>query len=335
MGAPSMTPRRGSPGGLVASVPGVPRVSVIIPAFNAQDSIAATIESVLAQTFGDWELIVGDDASTDQTAAVARASDPRVSVVTALENGGPAAARNLAIREARGELLAFVDADDTWVPEYLSTQIAQFDRASAAGRRVGIVACDAEVVDGSGAGRGSYLDRLGDVSQITLERLLAGNPIFVSTVVPRAVVAEAGGFTPAAWGSADHDLWIKIVERGYEVVMTRERLVRYLESESNMSANLAGMAGNSEIVYQRALERGNLSTAQRRIARRMLRLQRAIATLELALSSGRPNAGEVPGLLSAAAVLGAFAARQPRRWPGWARALVAGNGTPWRPRRAG
>ena len=88
----------------------MPRVSVIIPAYNSAATIGDTIASVAAQTFGDWEIVVGDDASTDETAAVARAADPRVTVVSGTQNGGPAAGRNLAVAAAQGELLALLDA---------------------------------------------------------------------------------------------------------------------------------------------------------------------------------------------------------------------------------
>lgn len=96
-----------------------PRVSVIVPAWNSEHSIGATLRSVLAQTEPSWEAIVVDDGSTDDTAGVAQClGDDRVRVIRQ-ENLGQGAARNRGLREARGEFIAFLDADDEWMPPFL------------------------------------------------------------------------------------------------------------------------------------------------------------------------------------------------------------------------
>lgn len=316
-------------------------MSVIIPAFNAGPVLDETIGSVVAQSYTDWEVVVGDDASTDDTAERARAIDPRVTVVTAGHNGGPAAARNLAIAAASGELLAFLDADDAWTPDFLEHQVANLDAAIAAGRRVGIVACDAEVVGPDGVSRGSYLelggylDAHGDAGVVDLDRLLASNPIFVSVLVPRAILDEVGPFAIETWGSEDHDLWIRIAERGYEVIVDPARLVRYRESEGSVSSNLIGMARTSQVTYRLALERGRLDARQQRLARRMLRFYQAIEVFETVLARGRPAASELPALARASATLAAFALRNPRRAPIWFGSVMRRGRAPWRSQRAG
>src|SRR5215213_5581398 len=103
-----------------------PLVSVLMPAYNAGRYVAESVESVRAQTFRDWELVVVDDGSADDTGEVVRrfaARDARVRYVRR-ENGGQAAARNTGLREARGPLVAFLDADDLWLPEKLALQTA-------------------------------------------------------------------------------------------------------------------------------------------------------------------------------------------------------------------
>jgi len=90
------------------------RVSVIIPAFNSAPTIATTLRSVIKQTYGDWEIVIGDDGSTDGTSDLARAVSPRVRVVRAQTNHGPAAARNLAIAQAHGRD-EYVPVDDVVV----------------------------------------------------------------------------------------------------------------------------------------------------------------------------------------------------------------------------
>ena len=122
------------------------RVSFIIPAFNAEAHLAETLRSVEAQTYGDWEVVVADDGSTDGTVEIARGFGAKVKVVRSLVNGGPGAARNLAISSSSGELLAFLDADDYVLPEYLEHLVDLFDSRQARDGDVGIVACNARLL---------------------------------------------------------------------------------------------------------------------------------------------------------------------------------------------
>ena len=220
------------------------RVSVIVPAFNAAATIEQTLRSVVSQTFEDWEVIVGDDRSTDGTADLARSVSPRITVVTATVNGGPAAARNLAMEHAGGELVALLDADDRWLPDYLASQVGAFDRAQGPGGArgdVGVVACDAYLEDASGARlSGTYRDRVPFPPEVTIETLLESNPIFVSALTPARLVREVGGFDPRTYGSEDHDLWCKLVERGYRVVDNPVPLAVYRVAASSVSSTGPG-----------------------------------------------------------------------------------------------
>lgn len=109
-----------------------PRVSVIVPTFNRAASIAAAVKSALDQTFADLEVLVIDDGSTDATADVlADISDARLFLLRHDRNAGAAAARNTGLKAARGELIAFLDSDDTWMPEKLALQVAALDAAPA------------------------------------------------------------------------------------------------------------------------------------------------------------------------------------------------------------
>ncbi len=104
----------------------LPQVSVVIPVHNREGLVDRAVDSVLRQTHGDFELLVVDDASTDGTAArlLARGADPRLRLLRHEVNRGAAAARNTAIRAARGEFIAFLDSDDEWLPEKLERQVA-------------------------------------------------------------------------------------------------------------------------------------------------------------------------------------------------------------------
>jgi glycosyltransferase involved in cell wall biosynthesis len=289
----------------------VPRVSVIIPAHDSAATIERTLRSVVAQGFGDWEAIVADDASSDHTAELAAAVDPRITVVRSETNLGPAGARNLALERASGDLVAFLDADDRWEPEYLERQIARYEQA---GGGTGIVACDAWIETAGGTRIGRYSDRFGSAEGITLAELLQRNRIFISALCPRAVVEEVGRFSPECWGSEDHDLWIRIVERGYGVVANPDPpLAVYRVAEGSVSSSRAGMARTEQATYRLALERGRLGPRERAIAARRLRLATAAERVEQV------------GVARALPRLARVAVENPRLWRGWLRRLTVGR----------
>src|SRR6478609_11350587 len=118
-------------------------VSVVIPAYNVSDYIAQALDSVLAQQYRHFEIVVVNDGSPD-TPALEAALAPYRDRITYLqqENAGPSAARNLGVERARGELVAFLDGDDIWLPQYLSEQVA---RANA-DRGLAVIHADAEVI---------------------------------------------------------------------------------------------------------------------------------------------------------------------------------------------
>jgi len=305
----------------------MPRVTVITPAHDSADTIAAAVASVRQQTFSDWEHVVADDASSDRTPATLAAlaaEEPRLRVVRSDSNVGPAGARNLAIEQASGELLAFLDADDRLLPDYLERLVELSDRARASGRRVGIAGCDAYLEDHRGRLPYTHADLHGRPDGATLTDVLRANPIFVSALSPAAVVAAAGGFSTECWGSEDHDLWLRILELGYEVIATTEPLVVYRVADGSISSSAVGMARTTQATYRRALDRGRLDARQRRIARAALRTARAAEAFERLAE--RTDADRRSRLRAGARALPAFAAAalsQPRRWPHWLRLLAA------------
>jgi glycosyltransferase involved in cell wall biosynthesis len=288
----------------------MPRVSIVTPAYNSAGVIANAIGSVLAQTYSDWELIVADDASTDDTAARVEAYGERVRLVRAERNGGPAAARNLALHHAGGELVAFLDADDRWLPHYLERQVARYD--GDRGRRpIGLLACDARI-EGSHMTYAQQFRR--GVDPITLERVLRRNMVYISAMVPRAAGEQAGWFSEDLFGTEDHDLWIKVLERGYRGVYTDEPLCVYNRTEGSISLNVARQAANNQKTYRAALARGRLTGRQRRIARSELRYNRAMEVVARALLDGDRRARPV---LEALPLLAWVAATHPRHWGEW------------------
>ena len=237
-------------------------------------TIQAALESVRAQTFTDWEMVVCDDGSDDGSTELiheAIRADARIRMVVSSERSGPATARNTAITLARGDNVAFLDADDVLEPTYLEEMLAKLE---AAGPNTGIVCCDAWLVDATGSVLGRWSDSVGRADGLDLAGLLRSNRIFVASLCPRRVIEAAGGFFPEMVAE-DYDLWIRICELGYDVAQVAAPLVRYRVDPNSLSASRSRMAIGDQLVFQRALTRGNLDGRERRIAQARLDLARA------------------------------------------------------------
>ena len=296
-------------------MPLVPRVSVIVPAHDAASTISATLASIAGQTFTDWEVVVADDASADDSAQ--RAQDAGAVVVRSERNVGPAGAHNLALQRAGGELVAFLDADDEWLPTYLERQVGRYDRERGqAGPEVGIVACDARIRTPTGDLPTTYLEQFRSLEDLTLERVLKRNCVFISALVPRAVGEELGWFDEDLFGTEDHDLWIRILESGRRAVLNREVLATYHRAPTSISANIARMGANNQKTYRRALDRGRLPPRAARIARRELTYNRAMEAAARAFFDRDARAA-----LTAAPTLAWVAVTRPSHWREWASVL--------------
>ena len=304
----------------------MPCVAVITPAHNSAETIAAAVASVRAQTFGDWEHVVADDASTDETVAMLdrlAGEDARLRVVRGDVNRGPAGARNLAVEHSGADLLAFLDADDRLLPGFLERMVGLYDRAVERGQRAGIIACDAYLVAAGERLPGTYADRHGAANGASLTDVLRSNPIFVSALCPADAVRAAGGFSTECWGSEDHDLWLRILELGYEVIGTSEPLVEYRVAAGSVSDSAIGMARTTQATYRRALQRGRLDGRQRRIARAGLRTARAAEAFERLADERQDRLTRLRQAVAAVPAFAAAAFTQPGRWPHWTRLALA------------
>ncbi|HKS25315.1 MAG TPA: glycosyltransferase [Thermoanaerobaculia bacterium] len=188
-------------------------ISIVTPAYNAAPYLGETARSVFAQTFSDWEWLIVDDGSTDATRDVAAGfSDRRVRVIAAEHSGLPAAARNRGIAEARGEFIAFLDADDRWLPEKLALQMACFD----AHADVGLIFSRYRYFfeEWQRVSRTIDPDLRGVPNPAMLyDRLIFANLVPLSTaVVRRALLERYGAFDedPRQRGTEDYELWLRL-----------------------------------------------------------------------------------------------------------------------------
>ena len=199
------------------------RVSVVIPTYNRADLIGKTLDSVLAQTYGDLEIIVVDDGSTDDTRAIlSQYRDKRLSDICQ-ENQGPGLARNTGIRAAKGEWVAFVDSDDLWVPEKLERQLALLDSLP----ELMWVYSDACFFD-SETGQTLYVhSRRGrQYEGHVAHQLIMGCFIPSPTpVIRRSVFDDVGMFWDAP-KAEDWDMWLRIAAK-YPVRKVHEVLAGY------------------------------------------------------------------------------------------------------------
>ena len=208
-----------------------PRVSVIIPTWNRRRQLEEAIASVLAQTYTDYEIVVVDDGSTDDTRAWIRGRYPEDRLVYLhQENRGSSSARNAGIRAARGELVAFLDSDDLWLPQKLERQIPLFDRNPA----VGFVFCGSAQVDARGATSKSRIPT-GDFRGRAALAMIRRNMMPTPTVVVRKRLAlEAGPMYEDLRFGEDWNYWIRIAAR-CETDFVPEVLVHFRDTPGGLS----------------------------------------------------------------------------------------------------
>ena len=235
-------------------------VSVIIPAFNAAADIRQTVNSVLAQTYQAIEVIVVDDGSSDATAAVVEefvSRDARFQLVRQ-SNAGVGAARNAAIRKARGKYVAPLDADDLWFPEKLEKQVACMEQC---GDETGLVYCWSKLIDETGepvdVSHSNTLE--GRLRHAMVLQNLLGN---ASVPLFRAAALEKVGFyltrveQEGAQGCEDWDLYLRTAEV-FSIRVVPEYLVAYRQKSSGMSCNAEGMAASFAVTMCRVRQRND------------------------------------------------------------------------------
>jgi glycosyltransferase involved in cell wall biosynthesis len=223
-----------------------PTVSVVMAAKNYARFLPAAVESVLAQTFPDWELLVIDDGSADATPAVVRSylGDPRVKYVRS-DNLGQSRAKNLGIGLSRGRFVAFLDADDAWQPTKLEKQLARF-RGD-----VGVVYCRRSLMDEEGRPLSQKPSPAPPTGRVLTPMFVQNFVCFSSVIVRREVFSAVGAFDPEWDLAIDYDLWLRVA-RGFGFDFVDEELVAYRTGHGNLSKKLADRVATALSIMHRA-----------------------------------------------------------------------------------
>lgn len=258
-------------------------VSVIIPTYNRAATVGRAVRSVLQQSFRDLEVIVVNDASTDDTPEIiAGFADPRLRYVVHAMNRGGGAARNTGIDVAAGEYIAFLDADDEWLPKKLERQVAVMQHRDAP---VAAIYTGFAVVAAAGRVAAVRIPRhRGDI----LSQLWCGNVVrTVSTVlVRRTALQHVGGFDPTLPSCQDWDLWLRLA-KVYQFDFLPQVLVRYHAASAGRITDDAQAVVDGHVrIAEKYLEEAQHIPARDR-ARHLFALGRRLILLGYALDAAR------------------------------------------------
>jgi glycosyltransferase involved in cell wall biosynthesis len=258
-----------------------PNVSVIIPAYNVSKYIGEALQSVFDQTFTSHESIVINDGSAD-TEELERVLEPHAARIRYIkqENRGAAAARNTGLRCAEGEFVAFLDADDTWSPDFLEQQIEFLKSHNA-----DVVYADALLFgDSSLAGR-TFMEHQPSRGEVTPESLLAVEvTVLTSAVLARKdAVFAVGLFDEEIKRGHDFDLWLRLAKNGARFAYQEKVLAQHRIVESGLSGNIMSQLKRTLSVLDTIKSRGKLTPSEDAAFR--INLNRTLA--ELAVENGK------------------------------------------------
>ncbi|MHB8690642.1 MAG: glycosyltransferase family 2 protein [Solirubrobacteraceae bacterium] len=260
-----------------------PLCTVVISAYMAAATIGQALDSVLAQTLRDFEVVVVDDGSADATAEVVRGylADPRVALHRQ-PNAGNAAARNLGIARTTGRFVAVLDSDDLWLPVYLESMVAALESAPDAG----FAFTRAWVLERSPnrIRRAQYPTQVPTLPPDTAAQMLAlleFNYVYGSIMVRRELLEQLGGFDTSARTHEDYKLCLRILGAGHSAVHVPEPLGVYSYRTDSLSQDGELMLTDGREMFRTMLERGGLAPdATAVVRRRLAAIERELAACQ-------------------------------------------------------
>ena len=262
----------------------MPQISIIIPTYNTAEFIAETLDSVFAQTFQDFEVIVINDGSPD-TDELKRVIAPYRERILFLDqdNRGPAGARNTGIRHAQGKYVAFLDSDDCWLPDYLASQMKLFEENPS----FAAVYSNAQHIGDPSSASKTYMQTCPSNGPVTIEALINEDCQVITscTVAVKQAIVVAGLFDERRdlRGCEDYDLWLRILYHGGRMAYQRRVLGRYRSHPGSLSHNALKMSAARLAVYKKVEQTMQLPEKTRAILQQGM----AKAQAHLDLETGR------------------------------------------------
>ena len=228
------------------------KVSVIIPAYNGDRYIEEAIDSILNQTYTDYEIIVVDDGSTDNTPQIVKRYGDKINYFSQ-SNQGVAASRNLGLAEARGKYIAFLDQDDIFLPHKLASQVALLEQDDS----LGIVNSGWQIVDRQGKFK-SAVEPWHQIPNLTTANLIIWKPVFLGAMLfRRSWLEQIEKFDLSLEQTPDVDLVIRLAGIGCVADWVKETTVKYRQHEDNASKNTLLQARELDRILERFFNRAN------------------------------------------------------------------------------
>lgn len=250
-----------------------PAVTVVIAAYNSAHYIGQALDSVKAQTFTDYEVIVVNDGSSDREELERIVqSHPLPVVYISQENKGVSAARNAAIRVARGEFYAQLDADDQWLPDYLAVQLGVLTDNPD----ITLVYPNATIIGDGFDGTLEFMEVSPSDGEVNFESLVLEKCVVMTCVTAHMnAIREAGMFDETLRSCEDFDLWLRIVKHGGRVVYHRRPLVLYRRHEDSLSADRVWMTRHLLAAFEKAARTFQLTPREKKILDEQIAANRA------------------------------------------------------------
>ncbi len=243
-----------------------PKISVVIPAYNSAEFICETLDSVIKQKFREHEIIVVNDGSPD-TKQFERAIRPQLEDIVYIRqrNAGAGQARNTAIRHARGQIIAFLDADDIWMPDFLASQLVFLER-----HNYDMVYCDAVLFGMHSAYRQTFMETAPSDGVADFESILdfRCNVITSGTMARKQSIIDAGLFESEYVRAHDFLLWLRMAKNGVKIGYQRKQLAKYRVRPDSLSGDSISRVEREIDAFERVRRMIDLTAEQHAIIRR-------------------------------------------------------------------
>jgi glycosyltransferase involved in cell wall biosynthesis len=267
-----------------------PTVSVVIPAYNSARYISQALDSVKAQTFSEYEVIVVNDGSQDRDELERIIhSHPLPIVYLSQENKGVSAARNAAIRIAKGEFYAQLDADDQWMPDYLDVQL----KTLADNPDVALVYPNATIIGDEVEAEVEFMKLSPSEGEVCFETLVTQQCVVMTCVTARmSAIRDAGLFDEELRSCEDFDLWLRVAKKVGRIVYHRRVLALYRRHMGSLSSDRVCMLLNLLAVFEKCGRTLELSEAETKILNREIIRNRSMLHLlegKRSLAAGRAS----------------------------------------------